>query len=301
MVDQDALRAVLTEQRANLRDEIEGQGADPESDEVTFVDDAGFSDRSHSTEERSKLISVVRALRSNLRDVDRALAKMDAGTYGTCERCGKPIAPERLEVAHAADGRDPPVLAEDEGVLDDVHGPHRLSSAQRRVRRGTRRRHASSRSSTRWCQGTENLLREPGQIPDRARGDPRVGFTRCDATNEDRLQPHARCCLDLGLLVVDEDGSGTRNAELANGEEEQMRLDGPGVARCENDVNEAVEPECGDNACRLRGRVRNDRKPRARAPQPAESGNDVGVQAHATSPVGLLRCSELGQQVVGDL
>jgi DnaK suppressor protein len=97
MTDQDALRAVLTEQRANLRDEIEGQGADPDSDEVTFVDDAGFSDRSHSTEERSKLISVVRALRSNLRDVDRALTKMDAGTYGTCERCGKPIGPERLE------------------------------------------------------------------------------------------------------------------------------------------------------------------------------------------------------------
>jgi len=97
MVDQDALRTALTEQRANLREEIEAQGADPDSDEVTFVDDAGFSDRSHSTEERSKLISVVRALRSNLRDVDRALAKMDTGTYGTCERCGKPIAAERLE------------------------------------------------------------------------------------------------------------------------------------------------------------------------------------------------------------
>ena len=91
------LRAQLEEQRANLRREILEQGADPNADEVAFVDDAGFSDRSHSTEERSRLISVVKALRSNLRDVDRALAKMDAGTYGTCERCGKPIAPERLE------------------------------------------------------------------------------------------------------------------------------------------------------------------------------------------------------------
>ena len=97
MTGQDELRMALTEQRANLRAEIESQGADPDADEVTFVDDAGFSDRSHSTEERSKLISVVRALRSNLRDVDRALAKMDASTYGTCERCGKPIAPDRLE------------------------------------------------------------------------------------------------------------------------------------------------------------------------------------------------------------
>ena len=85
------------EQRAILRHEIEEQGADPDSDEVTFVDDAGFSDRSHSTEERSRLISVVRRSGRTSSDVDRALAKMDAGTYGTCERCGKPIGPERLE------------------------------------------------------------------------------------------------------------------------------------------------------------------------------------------------------------
>ncbi|MEO8477927.1 MAG: TraR/DksA C4-type zinc finger protein [Actinomycetota bacterium] len=97
MTGPETLRAVLTEQRGNLREEIESQGADADSDELTFVDDAGFSDRSHSTEERSKLISVVRALRSNLRDVERALAKMDAGTYGTCERCGGAIGPERLE------------------------------------------------------------------------------------------------------------------------------------------------------------------------------------------------------------
>ena len=44
-----------------------------------------------------ELIAVVRALRSNLHDVDRALAKMDAGTYGTCERCGSQITEERLE------------------------------------------------------------------------------------------------------------------------------------------------------------------------------------------------------------
>jgi RNA polymerase-binding transcription factor DksA len=43
------------------------------------------------------VIAVVRALRSNLHDVDRALAKMDAGTYGTCERCGSAITEERLE------------------------------------------------------------------------------------------------------------------------------------------------------------------------------------------------------------
>ena len=87
----------LQEHRDHLRREIHERGADPDADEVAFVDDAGFSDRSHSTEERSQLISVVKALRASLQDVERALAKVAAGTYGTCELCGKAIDIERLE------------------------------------------------------------------------------------------------------------------------------------------------------------------------------------------------------------
>jgi len=93
----ERLGAQLSQQRLDLRREIEEYGADPDSDEVSFESDAGFSDRSHSTEERARVIAVVRALRSNLHDVDRALAKIAAGTYGTCERCGDPIADERLD------------------------------------------------------------------------------------------------------------------------------------------------------------------------------------------------------------
>jgi DnaK suppressor protein len=92
-----ALRDQLEAQRAELRKEIEELGADPDSDDLSFADDRGFSDRSHSAEERLRLISVSRALRSNLRDVERALTKMETGTYGTCERCGNQIALERLE------------------------------------------------------------------------------------------------------------------------------------------------------------------------------------------------------------
>jgi DnaK suppressor protein len=87
----------LATQRDELRREIGELGADVDSDEVAFEGDAGFSDRSHSTEERARTIAVVRALRSNLRDVDRALAKLAAGSYGSCERCGRPIGAERLE------------------------------------------------------------------------------------------------------------------------------------------------------------------------------------------------------------
>jgi DnaK suppressor protein len=35
--------------------------------------------------------------KAHLADVDAALARLDAGTYGRCTSCGNPIAPERLE------------------------------------------------------------------------------------------------------------------------------------------------------------------------------------------------------------
>lgn len=91
------LRVALVYQAEELRREVAEHGADPDSDEVAFDADAGFSDRSHSAEERERTIAVVRALRSNLRHVDLAVAKIDAGTYGTCERCSSSIGEERLE------------------------------------------------------------------------------------------------------------------------------------------------------------------------------------------------------------
>ncbi len=33
----------------------------------------------------------------HLEDVESALARIDAGTYGACVDCGRPVAPERLE------------------------------------------------------------------------------------------------------------------------------------------------------------------------------------------------------------
>ena len=39
---------------------------------------------------------------SNLEDVERAIRMLDRGTYGICETCGEPIAPERLEAYPAS-------------------------------------------------------------------------------------------------------------------------------------------------------------------------------------------------------
>ena len=90
-------RAELEQQRENLRKEIVEQGGDADSDDAAIDVERGFADSAHSTAERARLLSVMKALRSNLRWVDRALTKMELGTYGTCERCGNPIGIERLE------------------------------------------------------------------------------------------------------------------------------------------------------------------------------------------------------------
>ena len=100
MIDQTMtrrLRVELEAQRENLRREIEEQGGDPDHDEAAIDVERGFADSAHSTAERARLLSVMKALRANLRWVDRALRKMELGTYGTCERCGRPIPLERLE------------------------------------------------------------------------------------------------------------------------------------------------------------------------------------------------------------
>ncbi len=36
--------------------------------------------------------------KQHLAEIDEALAQLDMGIYGRCERCGKPIEPERLAV-----------------------------------------------------------------------------------------------------------------------------------------------------------------------------------------------------------
>ena len=90
-------RAALEQRRDDLRRELAEQGADPDSGGLTFDDDAGFADRSHSTEERSRLVALVDNLRTELREVERALEKLAVGGYGICERCGEPIGQDRLE------------------------------------------------------------------------------------------------------------------------------------------------------------------------------------------------------------
>src|SRR5690606_19603586 len=52
--------------------------------------------------ERSQVDALVRQARNHLDEVDAAVLRVDTGAYGTCERCGQPIAAARLEARPTA-------------------------------------------------------------------------------------------------------------------------------------------------------------------------------------------------------
>jgi RNA polymerase-binding protein DksA len=62
---------------------------------------AGYGDHlaDDATEvfEKEKSVGLEMTLRDHLRHVEHALARIEEGTYGQCERCGKPIGKERLD------------------------------------------------------------------------------------------------------------------------------------------------------------------------------------------------------------
>jgi DnaK suppressor protein len=91
-------RGLLDELRNDLRSQLGDLGASPDEDSLESGDfDFGFADSAQSTAERGKVLALIDRLRSQLRDVERALRKIEDGSYGLCERCGQPISPERLE------------------------------------------------------------------------------------------------------------------------------------------------------------------------------------------------------------
>jgi DnaK suppressor protein len=97
------LRERLEIERGEVRRQLDDLGArrDAEGIEVQELDE-GFADAGQAAAERANLLTLVRSLRDTLRDVEQALERMEAGTYGTCERCGQPIPEERLEALPAA-------------------------------------------------------------------------------------------------------------------------------------------------------------------------------------------------------
>ena len=92
------LRARLSEERGHLESQltsiVEGSFAATQSD--MGLDDES-ADAGTATFEREKDLSIENNVRDLLRKIDGALRRMDAKTYGLCERCGKPIEKARIK------------------------------------------------------------------------------------------------------------------------------------------------------------------------------------------------------------
>ncbi|HXY74947.1 MAG TPA: TraR/DksA C4-type zinc finger protein [Dehalococcoidales bacterium] len=89
----------LESDKKRLLDEIEQlQAAGRPSDERR--DGSPFGKREEEATESQELerrLALERSIKEQLAAFDNALNKIANGTYGKCERCGKPIEPARLE------------------------------------------------------------------------------------------------------------------------------------------------------------------------------------------------------------
>jgi RNA polymerase-binding protein DksA len=79
----------------NLHSENPGSIAD-ETDEPTFQDNH-LGDIATVTFDREMATTLEDNATHVLAEINAALARIDADTYGLCERCGEPIGAERLE------------------------------------------------------------------------------------------------------------------------------------------------------------------------------------------------------------
>ncbi|MGI8984117.1 MAG: TraR/DksA family transcriptional regulator [Acidimicrobiales bacterium] len=88
-------RASYTEAAESLLQEAEMLAEDMEPGDIQFDEESGEGDTLNVERERDLALSA--QARAAVDEIDRALAKMDAGTYGVCERCGNPIPKARLK------------------------------------------------------------------------------------------------------------------------------------------------------------------------------------------------------------
>jgi DnaK suppressor protein len=63
-----------------------------------MADEDGFGEGDTLNVERDRLLLVAAEAQARVAEIDAAIGRVDAGTYGRCESCGKPIPHARLEV-----------------------------------------------------------------------------------------------------------------------------------------------------------------------------------------------------------
>ncbi|HET9201558.1 MAG TPA: TraR/DksA C4-type zinc finger protein [Acidimicrobiia bacterium] len=97
----DAVRRALFDRRADLAAEL-GRLVEPPAEGAAVSFGKRIGDGTTEAVERLSTTAAARSISDSLADIDRALAKIDDGTYGRCDECGREIGAQRLEALPAA-------------------------------------------------------------------------------------------------------------------------------------------------------------------------------------------------------
>ena len=129
-VEVERFRGRLEEMKAQLEQDIEthrqaamslGGGPD-EPGSGQHWERSGYGDHQadDATElfEREKEIGLEQSLEAHLAQVTHALHRIEEGSYGQCERCGKPIGQERLQAMPEA------TLCIEDKAREEEHARH---------------------------------------------------------------------------------------------------------------------------------------------------------------------------------
>jgi RNA polymerase-binding transcription factor DksA len=106
-MDESRIRKRLEEERTRLEGVRDGirreQGEGPAADAVGELSsiDQHPGDLGTETFEQEKNLSLLEQVEDELLEIETAFQRLERGTYGTCQACGKPISPERLEALPA--------------------------------------------------------------------------------------------------------------------------------------------------------------------------------------------------------
>jgi RNA polymerase-binding protein DksA len=95
-------RRRLVGARADLESEVQQESAGGGGVSQSSSSDQNPADQATETFEREKDLSILESTDEQLRDIERAFARIEDGSYGSCEECGRPIGEERLQAKPSA-------------------------------------------------------------------------------------------------------------------------------------------------------------------------------------------------------
>jgi DnaK suppressor protein len=90
-------RKCLEDERARLQSGLLSCTQPPSAEHGRPGYGTHMADDATAVFEQAKNLAVSLCLRQTLQQVNKALDKLDSGTYGVCEKCGFSIRPARLE------------------------------------------------------------------------------------------------------------------------------------------------------------------------------------------------------------